>query len=108
MPARDAWTEAWQKHWRKVGTPGYELPAGGPDRDEREFLTERRTPEGERARLSRINDEFESAFRALFHVGPAVTVFGSARFSSAARSVRFRWCSWAASSGRACACGGSR
>ena len=76
----DAWEKAWQRTWSKVGTPGYELPAGGPGGQEREFLTTARTPEGERARLKRINDEFERAFRALFQLGPAVTVFGSARF----------------------------
>jgi len=80
-PSRlDAWEEAWQRTWSKAGSSGYELPAGGPAGEEREFLTKPRTPEGERARLKRINDEFEKAFRALFQVGPAVTVFGSARF----------------------------
>jgi uncharacterized protein (TIGR00730 family) len=76
----DPWEKAWQQTWSKVGTPGYELPVGGPGGHERQFLTTARTPEGERARLKRINDEFERAFRALFQVGPAVTVFGSARF----------------------------
>jgi uncharacterized protein (TIGR00730 family) len=71
---------AWQKTWSKVGTPGYELPVGGPGGDERRFLTTARTPAKEAARLKRINDEFKRAFRALFQVGPAVTVFGSARF----------------------------
>jgi len=60
--------------------PGYELPAAAPGADEREFLATARTPAGERARLNRINDEFERAFRMLYPVGPAVTVFGSARF----------------------------
>ncbi len=76
----DAWEKAWEKTWSKVGMPGYELPVGGPGGHEREFLMKARTPEGERARLKRINDEFERAFRALYPVGPAVTVFGSARF----------------------------
>ena len=80
-PSRlDAWEKAWEETWSKVGTIGYELPVGGPGGEEREFLTTVRSPEGERARLKRINDEFERAFRALFQVGPAVTVFGSARF----------------------------
>jgi uncharacterized protein (TIGR00730 family) len=77
-PRLDAWERAWRKTWSKVGTPGYELPRGGRDR---EFLTTARTPAGEKARLKRINDEFARAFRALFPVGPAVTVFGSARFA---------------------------
>jgi uncharacterized protein (TIGR00730 family) len=80
-PSRlDAWERAWQETWSKIGAPGYELPVGGPGGEEREFLKTVRTPEGERARLKRITDEFERAFRALFSVGPAVTVFGSARF----------------------------
>ena len=62
--------------------PGYELPVGGPGSDERDFLTQPRTPEKERARLKRINNEFVRGFKGLFHVGPAVTVFGSARFKA--------------------------
>ena len=79
-PSRDEWERSWQKHWSKVGLPGYELPVGGPGGDEREFLASARTPEKERARLKRINAEFERAFKAFYSVGPAVTVFGSARF----------------------------
>jgi uncharacterized protein (TIGR00730 family) len=80
FPEADSWERAWQKHWRKVGMPDYELPAGGPGSDEREFLMQARTPAKERARLKRINHEFVRSFRELFKVGPAVTVFGSARF----------------------------
>jgi len=80
FPSRDAWSRAWQKHWSKAGLPGYELPTAGPGGDERRFLTIARTPQKERARLKRINAEFERAFRTFFDVGPAVTVFGSARF----------------------------
>jgi len=83
MPTRDVWAESWRKHWSKLGMPGYELPVGGPGGDERDFLTHARTPEKERARLKRINDEFIRGFKGLFHVGPAVTVFGSARFKPA-------------------------
>lgn len=72
----DEWERAWQEHWSKVGTPGYELPPG----EEREFLANARTPTGERERLKRIDAEFARAFQALYPVGPAVTVFGSARF----------------------------
>jgi uncharacterized protein (TIGR00730 family) len=53
---------------------------GGPGGDEREFLKTVRTPQKERARLRRITSEFEQAFRTFYKVGPAVTVFGSARF----------------------------
>jgi hypothetical protein len=80
MPSTGAWERAWQRHWSKVGHPGYELPAGGPGGDERDFLAHARTPEKERSRLERITAEFERAFRAFYRVGPAVTVFGSARF----------------------------
>ena len=45
--------------------PGYELPAGGPGWQDREFLNETRTPAKERARLKRIHGEFSRAFRAL-------------------------------------------
>src|SRR5580765_3357657 len=76
----DQWERSWQKHWSNVGLPGYELPVGGPGGDERNFLATARTPTGERARLKRINAEFERAFKTFFDVGLAVTVFGSARF----------------------------
>src|SRR5262249_20802269 len=70
----DEWERSWRQHWSKVGQPGYELPAGGPGGKERQFLTTARTPDKERARLKRINDEFVRGFKGLFHVGPAVTV----------------------------------
>ncbi len=75
-PTLDEWERSWQKHWSQVGLPGYELPAG----EEQEFLGNARTPQKERARLQRINREFERAFKTFYKVGPAVTVFGSARF----------------------------
>ncbi len=78
--ATDAWDKQWQEHWSKVGTPGYELPVGGLGGEDREFLTAARTPAKEEERLKRIHAEFARAFRALYPVGPAVTVFGSARF----------------------------
>ena len=78
--ALDEWEQSWRKHWSKVGTPGYELPVGGPGASDREFLATARTPAGERARLKRITTEFERAFKTFYGVGPAVTVFGSARF----------------------------
>jgi len=78
--ALSEWERSWQNHWSKVGRPGYELPVGGPGGDERQFLATARTPAKEAARLKRINAEFHRAFRKLFKVGPAVTVFGSARF----------------------------
>jgi uncharacterized protein (TIGR00730 family) len=79
-PRPDPWDRQWQQHWSKVGLPGYELPVGGPGGDERDFLAQARTPAKEKQRLKRISDEFARAFKALYPVGPAVTVFGSARF----------------------------
>lgn len=55
-------------------------PTRGGSDSERTFLTEPRSPAEERSRLRRIHDEFSRGFRALFRLGPAVTVFGSARF----------------------------
>src|SRR5215510_13184638 len=76
----DEWDRQWQQYWSKVGRPGYELPVGGPGAAERDFLAITRTPAREKQRLNRINHEFARAFKALYPVGPAVTVFGSARF----------------------------
>jgi uncharacterized protein (TIGR00730 family) len=76
----DEWERGWQKRWSKIGMPGYELPIGGPGGDERDFLANIRTPEKEWARLKRIQDEFVRGFKGLYLLGPAVTVFGSARF----------------------------
>ncbi len=60
----DEWERSWQEHWSKVGLPGYELPVGGPGGDERDFLATARTPQKERARLKRINAEFDELFEA--------------------------------------------
>ena len=76
----DDWERSWLEHWSKAGTSGYELPSAGPGAEEAEFLTEARTPEKEIARLERIQNEFIRGFRGLYDLGPAVTVFGSARF----------------------------
>ncbi len=85
-PARSSalatWERSWQRYWSRVGLPGYELPVGGPGGDERDFLARARTPDGEKARIRRITDEFQRGFRALYDLGPAVTVFGSARFAA--------------------------
>src|SRR5262245_20370041 len=80
FPKADAWERSWQRHWRKSGLSEYELPANGAGDAERELLNHSRTPRKEWSRLKRINDEFIRGFKGLFHVGPAVTVFGSARF----------------------------
>jgi uncharacterized protein (TIGR00730 family) len=74
------WERQWQDHWSKIGAPGYELAIDGPGADDRDFLGYARTPAKEKERLLRIHEEFKRAFTALYPVGPAVTVFGSARF----------------------------
>jgi len=76
----DDWERSWLEHWSKAGTSGYEVLAEGPGADEAEFLTQSRTPDKERARLERIQNEFVKGFQGLYDLGPAVTVFGSARF----------------------------
>ena len=76
----DEWERSWQEHWSKAGTRGYELPKRGAAGEEAAFLTETRSPEKEIARLKRIQGEFVRGFKELYELGPAVTVFGSARF----------------------------
>jgi len=77
------WQQTWQAHWQKEGLPSYELTpadeAAGADW-ERDFLGTARTPAKETQRLDRIMKEFSSGFQRLYRLGPAVTVFGSARF----------------------------
>lgn len=79
------WEREWVARWGKANHPAYELPARGAGDGERDFLAEARTPEKEVARLKRINDEFVRGFRGLYQLGPAVTVFGSARFKESHR-----------------------
>jgi uncharacterized protein (TIGR00730 family) len=73
------WERDWQRYAKTAATHGYELPVDGAG-SERDFLMNTRTAEKERARLKRITDEFVRGFKELSRVGPAVTVFGSARF----------------------------
>src|SRR5215472_2940010 len=76
----DDWEQGWLERWSKAGTRGCELPKTGPAAEDAAFQTEVRSPEKEIARLERIHKEFIKGFRELYHLGPAVTVFGSARF----------------------------
>jgi uncharacterized protein (TIGR00730 family) len=80
----DDWERAWRRHWRKTGFIPYELnlSESKPAQRERSFLMEPRTLARERARLKRITSEFDRGFRRLHNLGPAVTVFGSARFKA--------------------------
>ena len=80
VPSLEEWDQSWKKYWSKARTSGYELPIQGPAGAETAFLTETRTREREIERLERINQEFIKGFKGLGQLGPAVTVFGSARF----------------------------
>ncbi len=82
--SRQVWDLRWQQHWKDAKRIGYEL-GGIVDNvsgiiEEGDFLTETRSVEAEKERLSRIQDEFIRGFKGLYELGPAVTVFGSARF----------------------------
>jgi uncharacterized protein (TIGR00730 family) len=78
----EQWETAWRTHWEKTGFTPYELPVSDSSgAGEREFLMQARTFDGECSRLQRITSEFEHGFRRLRNLGPAVTVFGSARFT---------------------------
>ena len=77
----EEWESAWRLHWKKAQL-NYELPHTKRPSSlaEHNFLTQRRTAKKEKQRLSRITKEFEMGFKQLGKLGPAVTVFGSARF----------------------------
>ncbi len=79
--SHEAWEKAWQAHWEKAQL-NYELPteveAVVPV--ERDFLQYSRSFEKEMERLEKVQAEFGAAIRKMQHIGPAVTVFGSARF----------------------------
>jgi len=75
------WEAAWQKHWKSAQL-NYELPSPEkkPEQEEHKFLSQQRSKDKERQRLKRISKEFEMGFKELGKLGPAVTIFGSARF----------------------------
>ena len=77
----DEWEKAWQANWEKAQM-SYELPSEieavvPPERD---FLQHSRSYEKEMERLGKVQAEFERAIKQMQHIGPAVTIFGSARF----------------------------
>ncbi len=78
--SHDEWERGWQSYWKKAGFTSYELPADTKNNDEYQFLMTARTRQGEIQRLKRITAEFVRGFKGLAQLGPAVTVFGSARF----------------------------
>ncbi len=79
----EEWESAWKKNWESAQMD-YELPSSYVQ-EEKEFLTEVRSPEHEKERLVKINKEFEYGFKSLSEIGPAVTIFGSARFKEGER-----------------------
>jgi hypothetical protein len=78
----DEWERGWQSYWKKAGFTSYELPVDEHNKinEEHNFLMTARTRQGEIERLKRITAEFIRGFKGLSQLGPAVTVFGSARF----------------------------
>jgi uncharacterized protein (TIGR00730 family) len=78
----DEWERGWQLYWKQAGFTSYELPEDETNKklQEYQFLMTARTPQREKERLLRIQEEFIRGFRGLYALGPAVTVFGSARF----------------------------
>lgn len=82
----EEWEHSWQSYWRNAQMD-YELPPSPHKEDsaERDFLMESRSKEKEKERLERIDAEFTMGFDRLGHIGPAVTVFGSARFKPGER-----------------------
>jgi hypothetical protein len=87
----DEWDRGWQSYWKHAGFTSFELPVSEELEDaqpEYDFLTTARTPRREMERLDRIYGEFGRGFRELYVLGPAVTVFGSARFKPSHRYYR--------------------
>jgi len=70
------WERMWREHWM---APSSESTTADQN-SESAFLGETRSLAAERERLDRIMREFEMGFSRLHQMGPAVTVFGSARF----------------------------
>jgi len=82
----ETWEASWKKHWENAQL-NYELPPSPHNTEsaERDFLMDPRSEEKEKERLSRIDKEFTMGFERLGHLGPAVTIFGSARFKPGER-----------------------
>jgi uncharacterized protein (TIGR00730 family) len=77
----EEWEKSWQDHWA-TSQLNYELPSeieasASPEKD---FLQNSRTYEKEMERLEKVQEEFKRAIKQMQHIGPAVTIFGSARF----------------------------
>lgn len=79
---RAEWDRIWREHWVAPAQQGRR-----PD-EEQQFLSASRAPDVEKRRLERIMKEFEMGFSRLHKLGPAVTVFGSARFKEGTPQYR--------------------
>jgi uncharacterized protein (TIGR00730 family) len=75
------WDRMWREHWLTSSVS----QQGGSEDSEEEFLAGADTFAADRERLHRIMKEFDMGFSRLHEVGPAVTVFGSARFNDGSK-----------------------
>jgi uncharacterized protein (TIGR00730 family) len=75
ISTRQEWADYWHGH-----PMNYELPPAASA--DREFLTGSRSIKKDSARIRKVSTELRNASEKLFHTGPAVTVFGSARFKA--------------------------
>ena len=85
------WQEMWQTRWKTEGPPDYELtPAESSSSAdwERDFLGVSRTPDREKQRLDSNHGGILDRVRTAVPPGPAVTVFGSARFPESSENYR--------------------
>jgi len=76
---KSEWERLWKEHWLGGAT------ATADQYSEEAFLAGARSLALERERIDRIKKEFEMGFRRLRGIGPAVTVFGSARFKEGSK-----------------------
>lgn len=75
IPTHQEWADYWHSH-----PMNYELPPAASA--DREFLTGARSIKKDLTRIRKVSAELRNASEKLFHTGPAVTVFGSARFNA--------------------------
>jgi uncharacterized protein (TIGR00730 family) len=75
------WSAQWEEKPMSLELP----PSATRDRN---FLTQVRSAKKEAQRIKRVSDELKRASKSLFETGPAVTVFGSARFNERHRYYR--------------------
>lgn len=74
------WDRQWHDRWSKATPVGFEARLDTREHEGAHEFPRRRTPQGERDRMNRITQEFTRGFEQLYGLGPAIAVFGSARF----------------------------